>query len=65
MNKNKSVIKYGVCDCSKWGQAPLNFNEAKHFLKCECGKLMYLQIFDPREAGYRKEDEITPTIVNQ
>jgi hypothetical protein len=62
----RSDKRWGVCPCGKWGEAPANFNESKHFLKCECGQLMYLDMFDPREAAYPEKDHITTiTVVKQ
>lgn len=57
--------KWGECDCGKWGEAPSNFRESKHFLKCTCGKLMYLTIFNPKEVLRKDSDKITPEVVNQ
>lgn len=60
------MTKYGICEkCMKWGETPSNFNEGKHFLKCECGSLMFLQIHDPKKAGYRDKDKIVITIKGQ
>lgn len=52
-------MKYGICDCGKWGKAPNEFRETKHFMICECGKPMYLHInFNAKEYGFRESDEI-------
>jgi hypothetical protein len=61
----KYAQQYGACDCQKWGVAPPEFNETVHFMKCPCGLLMYLTMFDPRTAGYSHKNEVTPEIVNQ
>lgn len=47
---------YGVCDCGKWCDAPKEFNQTKHFMRCECGKLMILLIYNPSESGYIYKD---------
>ncbi len=49
---------YGECDCGNWGEAPAHFTERKHFLKCTCGKPMYLIYSDPREAGRRDAQKV-------
>lgn len=50
--------RYGICDCGKWCEAPERFNETKYFMRCECGKLMYLNIHNPIEAGYTMRAKI-------
>ena len=54
---------YGVCSnnkCGKWGEAPADFNESKHFLKCgECNSPMFLDYTNPTVAGYREQDKVT------
>lgn len=53
------MTKYGICEkCNKWGEAPSDFRENKHFLKCECGSLMYLSRLNPREAGYQGRNKV-------
>jgi len=59
------MTRYGVCECGKWGEAPKEFRENLHFLKCKCGKLMYLQNMSPKEAGYRDSSKVTITFVKQ
>ena len=57
------MIKYGSCKCGKWGIAPSNFRESKHFLKCpDCGEAMYLTIlFGPKELGWKESDKVEIT----
>lgn len=57
----REKIAYGVCDCGNWGTGPKDFNESKHFLKCSCGKLMYLDYDDPSPyyPANRKISDIT------
>jgi hypothetical protein len=55
---------FGVCDCGKYGEAPSAFNEAIHFLKCDCGATMFLhRRFDPIYAGYNIKNRIIPSII--
>jgi hypothetical protein len=61
----KYAVQYGCCDCQNWGMAPEVFNESVHFLKCPCGKLAYLTMFDPRTAGYSAKRQVTLAVVNQ
>jgi hypothetical protein len=57
---------YFVCTaCYKWSQTPAGFDERKHFVKCECGKNMYLTHGTPKEAAYPDRDEIKATLVQQ
>lgn len=63
---------YGVCKNRKthssgeaWGEAPENFDERKHFLKCPCGSTMYLDRHDPKKAGYRDKDKVIVTVTKQ
>ena len=53
--------RYGICDCGKWGEAPPEFNESIHFLKCTCSQPMCLDIHNPREVGYRESSKIIVT----
>lgn len=57
------AMKWGICShCNKWAEAPPEFNESKHFLKCgNCSALMYLDNLDPQTAGYRLENKTTAT----
>jgi len=54
------MTKYGMCDCGKWGIAPLGFRENKHFLKCPvCGKAMYLtMLIGPKELGLSDSNKV-------
>lgn len=59
---------WGICwqGCNKWGEAPQEFKENRHFLKCECGNIMSLTHLDPKDAAYPEKDKINNiTIVNQ
>lgn len=57
---------WGICRCGKWGIAPKEFKENKHFLKCICGNKMYLDRHDPKEAAYPDKDKIEITeLINQ
>lgn len=59
-------MKYGICGCGHWGYAPPNFDERTNFLKCSCGRTMYLHhTGDPSEAGYGPTYEIIPIVVKQ
>lgn len=51
--------RYGVCDCGKWGKAPVDLKESKHFMVCVCGKDMYMQL--TIDSWNKPENEITPT----
>ncbi len=53
------IPHYGVCDCGKWCDAPKEFNQTKHFMQCECGKLMYMVVYNPKEATYKDDKKIT------
>jgi hypothetical protein len=61
--------RYGICtddNCGSWGLAPKEFRESKHFLRCACGKPMYLTMFNPREAGYSEKKQILSiSVMNQ
>lgn len=57
MSRNTQT-RWGVCDCGKWGEAPSNFRETIHFLKCSCGRPMYLDPHNPKLSGYRDSDKI-------
>ena len=51
--------QYGICpSCHKWGDAPQDFDERYHFLRCSCGSVMFLNRTDPTEAAYRVENKI-------
>lgn len=60
---------WGICsnrECNKWGEAPENFKENRHFLKCgACGSKMYLDMHDPTEAGYNDRNKVTVSIMGQ
>lgn len=57
------MIKYGSCECGKWGEAPKEFRENKHFLKCPaCGKAMYLTVLiTPQAMGMKESDKVVIT----
>ena len=59
------LMRYGICDCGKWGDEPKGFDELRHFLKCECGQMMNLTRGNPKEAAYRDIDKITVKFVSQ
>lgn len=55
---------FGTCDkCNKWGDAPKDFRESKHFLKCpNCGNPMYLtRIFHPTTFGFKESEKVEIT----
>lgn len=54
---------WGICShCNKWAEAPADFDESKHFLRCgNCNSLMCLDYNDPTTAGYREIDKTTAT----
>jgi hypothetical protein len=59
-------MRYGICTKDgKWGEAPKEFDERKHFMVCTCGSVMYMTHQDPKGAGYRDADKMTPNFVEQ
>lgn len=55
-------MKFGICNCGKWGWAPAGYDERKLGLRCECGQAMFLHYSGhPKEAGYTDKAQITPT----
>ena len=53
------MVKYGECDCGKWGIAPDTFNEGKHFLRCPaCNKPMFLSYGKPEDCYYSERNKV-------
>lgn len=58
---------WGQCKaCHKWGWAPREFDERRHFMRCSCGNVMYLVTHtDPvKELALRERDKVTPTLAS-